>query len=350
VTFVQAYADDLVVLGYSVPSLVPWDGDTLPDLVVGEGGAGHPGKVRVYRNVGTATSPAFGDFVYVQSGDADLVVPGEGCMGAFPRVVYWDADARKDLLVGLPTGNLSLFLNVGTDEAPVLDSGTLLQVGEPGAKTDIHVWARATPTVVDWNNDGKKDLVVGSVDGLIYLFINEGADDAPDFRAMVYVESLDGPLWVPSTRASPVVLDLNGDGKKDILAGNRAGQLIFFPNDGTDAAPTFSLYSLVRADGTQIDLPELPRSRPFICDWNSDGANDVVLGSGDGKVRLYRGRQATGDFDFDGDVDLDDFAVLPDCLDGPGQPANAACQSADLDDDGDIDLVDFKLFQIAFTE
>jgi len=76
---VQAGGVDIAVPGYSVPSFVLWDGDALPDLVVGQGGAADPeGKVRVYRNVGASTQPAFTDYFYVQSAGSDLIVPGGG--------------------------------------------------------------------------------------------------------------------------------------------------------------------------------------------------------------------------------------------------------------------------------
>jgi hypothetical protein len=347
--FVRANGVDITVPGYSVPSFVHWNSDALLDLVVGEGGGDFPGKVRVYLNVGTPTAPEFGEYFYVQSEGADLVVPSESCQGAYPRVVFWDADQRKDLLVGMANGTVKLFLNVADDDAPAFDGGTLLQVGEPGAKVDIDVWARATPNVVDWNNDDRKDLAVGSVDGLIYLFINEGADDAPDFRVMTYVERVSDLLLVPTTRSSPVVLDLNRDGRKDILAGNRGGELVFYANVGADAAPIFSVYSLVRADGVQIDLPGQPRSRPFVCDWTRDGLYDVLLGSEDGKVRLYQGRRELGDFNHDGDVDLEDFVMLAECLGGPYQPIDSGCGIVDVDGDDDVDLADFAGFQRLFA-
>ncbi len=79
VEFVQSNGVDIEVPGYSIPSFVPWDGDTLPDLVVGEGGGTiAPGMVRVYRNIGTRDEPSFGDFFYVQSEGVDLVIPGGG--------------------------------------------------------------------------------------------------------------------------------------------------------------------------------------------------------------------------------------------------------------------------------
>ena len=40
----------------------------------------------------------------------------------------------------------------------------------------------ATVDVVDWNNDRKKDLLVGTyADGNILLFLNKGKDSAPRF-------------------------------------------------------------------------------------------------------------------------------------------------------------------------
>ena len=65
-----------------------------------------------------------------------------------------------------------------------------------------------------------------------------------------------------------------------------------------------------------------------------------------------------GDFDADGDVDLDDHSAFRDCLAGPGATPNpasleciGACRAAFdfAPGDGDVDLADFGEFQEAFT-
>ncbi|MGB9625413.1 MAG: immunoglobulin domain-containing protein [Phycisphaerae bacterium] len=59
---------------------------------------------------------------------------------------------------------------------------------------------------------------------------------------------------------------------------------------------------------------------------------------------------AKGDFDMDGDADLEDFAFFQSCFNGPNRPARwGGCSDADSDDDNDVDLGDFAAFQACFN-
>ena len=79
VEYVQSDSGQIEVSGYSMPSFTFWDGDSLKDLIVGEGATTVlPGKVRVYSNIGTQTEPRFGDFFYAQSEGTDLVILSGG--------------------------------------------------------------------------------------------------------------------------------------------------------------------------------------------------------------------------------------------------------------------------------
>lgn len=342
---VQADSIDVNVPGYSVPSFVDWNNDKLDDIIVGEGGDFGDAKVRVYLNIGTESNPQFSNYFYVQSNGFDLTCPAEGCLGCFPRVDYWDADDRKDLLVGQTDGKVKIFLNIGTDEKPTFDGGTTLLAGSPD--TDIDVGERATPTTADWNNDGMKDLVVGALDGKIHIFLNCGCDGSvpPRFyqspAAGDIVQENGNDLVVPSLRSSPAVLDLDGDGKRDLLTGNTEGQLLFYSNTGTNEEPHFSGHSLVEAYGIPIDLQGAPRSRPFVCHWTADEYLDVLIGAGDGKLHLYQGITKLGDINGDTKVDTADFALLlaywlqTDC---------GLCGGADLTGDGSVNMDDLQIF------
>ncbi|MBN1912036.1 MAG: VCBS repeat-containing protein, partial [Pirellulales bacterium] len=166
----------------------------------------------------------------------------------------------------------------------------------PGSKSPINVGARATLDVVDWNNDGRLDLVVGAYDGRVRVFLDEALAGVPDFRSELVVQDAMGDLLVPSGRSSVEVIDFDGDGRKDLVVGNTDGQLLFYANSGTDAQPAFDTAQAVLADELPIDLPGTPRSRPFLGDYDADGHADILLGAADGLVRLYRGQasQAVG--------------------------------------------------------
>jgi len=348
---IQAGGQDIQVPGYSVPSFEDVNGDLLKDLIVGQGSGSIAGRVRVYPNVGTEAEPQFDDFFYVQSDGADLVCSGSGCMGCFPRLVYWDADEFKDLLVGQSNGTIQVFLNVGTAEEPVFGAGQDVNVGADG--TVLDVGSRATPNLVDWNADGLLDLVSGAYDGRIHIFTNDGCDDLiPCFLSSTttgeFVLEDETVLAVPGSRSSPVVVDLNGDGLQDLLVGNTYGEILFYANVGTETVPAFDGYDVVTSDGQTIDLTGSPRSRPDVCTWTGDGHFgpadgywDLLIGSGDGKVRLYRGIPMVGDFDADGDIDVDDLRTFMEAWRNPEPPADSI---ADLNADGVLDTADLEAF------
>lgn len=57
-----------------------------------------------------------------------------------------------------------------------------------------------------------------------------------------------------------------------------------------------------------------------------------------------------GDTENDGDVDLDDAALLVECLSGPDDAApTVPCRVLGFDADGDVDLFDVAEFQVSFT-
>ncbi len=78
-----------------------------------------------------------------------------------------------------------------------------------------------------------------------------------------------------------------------------------------------------------------------------DGLTD---GDADDVSAIISGFPIPGDFDDDGDVDLQDFAAFLDCVTGPGVPSTPTCSDmADLSDDGDVDLIDFGLWSRLFS-
>jgi hypothetical protein len=286
---VMANDEPIEVDVFSVPSLADWNADGVPDLIVGEKTDAGSGKVRIYRNTGTEHAPLFTDFVYAQKADGDLEVTGSGCLGVFPRVYDWNGDSYLDLVLGRADGKVEIFpaVTVNAANEPEFGQSFLARVGPLDGKVDINVGARATVDVVDWNNDGRYDLVTGSFDGKVRVYLNEAAAGSADFREEIVVQDGANDLVVPAMRASVAVADLDGDGRKDLVFGDTGGSVGIFANVGSDAEPRFDGIAKIEADGQPIDLPGLPRSRPFVGDYNADGRPDLLVGSEDGYVRLF---------------------------------------------------------------
>ena len=293
---IQASGVDILVGRFAMPIFDDWNSDGLNDLIVGEGVFESPfsyGQIRVYLNQGVAGAPVFGSSFYAQTTAGPVRVPSEGCVTAGPRLVDWNNDSRKDLLVSRSDGMVSLYLNTNTDANPIFDAGSLVQVG--GADWDVG--ARAVADVTDWNDDGQWDLMIGSHGGKIEVSVNEGTPGAPSFVTKSFVQEGAADLHVDGNgRSAPSVADWDGDGIRDLLSGNGDGELIFYANKGTNAAPVFDGHSLATSQGVVIDFDvdafTVTRSRPFACDWNEDGFMDVLMGVGNatyGQVLLYAG-------------------------------------------------------------
>jgi hypothetical protein len=94
--------------------------------------------------------------------------------------------------------------------------------------------------MVDWNGDGKKDLIVGNSNGEIFVFLNKGTNEDPKFDSQG--EKL--PIKIDRD-IFPQVLN-RGRGLNDLVVADREGEVALWTNSGSPGAPSFSEKKIMR--------------------------------------------------------------------------------------------------------
>ena len=178
----------------------------------------------------------------------------------------------------------------------------------------------SSPTLGDLNADGAKEIVVGSLDGRVYVYGANGS---------VYPGLWPRRLDAPSTPAGPIngtpaLGDLDGDGRPEIVIGSDNGWLFAFNPDGTiePGWPQFTGYNADHPANCAVAACTGVVASPTLADLDSDGRMEVIVGSYSHKMWIWRGNgsvlpgwprdvwdgiassAAVGDLDRDGSPDI----------------------------------------------
>lgn len=298
----------LLTDGFNQPTLVDIDADGDLDLFVGALVAMPSHTFWFYENTGTASAPVF------QLRSRDYLSMVDVGREARPALVDIDGDGDMDLVVGSLEGQLTFFRNDGTRQSPAF---TLADTAFG------HIGGSFTyaPAFGDIDGDGDQDLVLGTFSGRLKLYLNTGTAFSPRFTA---VSSALDSVADAAGNASPVLVDIDGDGDLDLFSGRGNGKVSFFENRGD---PFHFQPVLVTPNYGGIAAGE--NARPAFADIDHDGDADLIIGNSAGSLILYRntGSATSPQFTFE----TNRFAGTDPMLD-------ASPALADIDGDGDIDV------------
>jgi hypothetical protein len=136
-----------------------------------------------------------------------------------------------------------------------------------------------TPALGDLDGDGDLDLVVGEASGELNLFMNEGTAGEPRF-----VLSEEGWLGIDvGRRSAPTLVDFDGDGDLDLLIGSEDGPLRLWRNVGDATNPRFE-------EDPSFTIGLHPMSVPAFADLNGDGRLDLIAGGMAGGLLYWQNR------------------------------------------------------------
>jgi hypothetical protein len=198
-----------------------------------------------------------------------------------PFEIDYNHDGNRDILVGTAEGKIALFINAGTDTDPVFSHYDFLTADGH----IIDVGTHASPFIADLNNDGMGDLVAGNGEGTLLYFENRGSTNYYAFAPPTLLHDVEGSALGVRSFCSPCVVDWDDDSRKDILLGNGNGDLVLYRNEGNEDEPLFAPQVKVEVDDAAINVES--SAVPRVSDWDGDGGKDLLVKNEKGQLFLF---------------------------------------------------------------
>ncbi len=157
---------------------------------------------------------------------------------------------------------------------------------------------------MDWNNDGKSDLLAGDTQGQVWLYLNTGSATQPVLAAGVRVTSAGKPITGrpiqlndgsgKSITPQPLMgyyskihwADTDGDGLKDLLVGQTLSgpmNIVVYKNTGTTGKP-----ALAKPEVLKLPKNDMSRPSPYLADLDGNGTMDMICGTDRKKIVFFK--------------------------------------------------------------
>lgn len=233
-----------------------------------------------------------GDEIYREG-----LYPDRPLFACSPNFADVNNDGLNDLVVASPSGWLFIYYNKGKKGAPRFPEGGQFVKTWLGRVPRIHV--------VDFDGDGKKDILFGTKDGQLYL-LPQGNRTGPD----TFISSAGKPRFCwpnliqagydlkpfkvgneilsVGNYAAPFYANFRTETKPDLLLGEgqySANAVRIYVNSGSASNPKFG--SVQNKDWFFLSFGDgREQLTPVITDWNGDGKPDLLYGDYDGHINL----------------------------------------------------------------
>jgi len=281
----------------------------------------YTGNINYFENIGTPDSAVYA----LADSNFQNIDIGENPVLDFIDI---DNDNDFDLFVGAGypysvDGKVYYYENVGTAFEPEM---TLITNNFEGIDVDEN----ASPEFCDIDDDSDYDLFVGSEDGIVWFYENIGSPELYDFE---YVTNYYFEIDV-GTDAVPRFCDIDNDGDFDLFVANESvgfttdvleGDISFYENIGTVSEPQFQFVT-----GQYLYMDVSAYSAPTLEDIDNDGLLEMFTGVTDGEI-IY--------FENSGTETEPNFYLFDSAFCDLDLPYQTTLGFGDLDNDSDLDFI-----------
>ena len=287
---------------YGAPTFVDLDGDGDQDLVAGN----LLGTIKAYRRDLPITNPIFVELIGPGVNPFHGIDVGDNSTPAFVDI---DDDGDMDCFIGEKNGNFNFYRN---DGGPFT-----LVTGGANPLNGFTIAGGSSPSFGDLDGDGDMDFVSGRISGGVRVFLNDGSASSPDFVSL-------GTLGLSGTgtgnNSMPTLVDLNKDGRLDVVTGNINGIARYYQQNALGVFVNTSLSTTCGTGLTNLTnggLSSNNNSAPGFTDMDGDEDMDFAIGVFDGRMRFIRNTS---------------------CNTKPATPTCPAQLTVSLDDEGRFDV------------
>lgn len=264
----------------------------------------------LYRNNGNASAPLFQRVTndYLNNLDA----------GGYSNIAFTDidSDSDRDLFIGNDFAKLSFYRNTGTANAPAFE---LITDSLPLLSASFNY----APAFADLDNDGDKDLLLGSyIKDSVWFYRNTGTPQ--NFNFVLEARGNQIGLTTLGQSSTPVFVDIDNDSDKDLFMGATNGRIFFYENTGNASNFAFTFRSSYY---DSIDAGD--ESIPKFHDIDGDNDFDLFIGKQNGMISFYKN---------EGNASAPNFELQTTSYKNINVHQNACPEFADLDNDTDADL------------
>jgi len=284
---------DMIDLGLGAyPLFFDYNGDGLQDIIVGNYGyldsswldpvygltCKYVSSLALFENTGTTAMPSFKlitrDYLNLSTLQMQSLIPAAGDV---------DGDGVADLLCGNSKGKLVYLHNKATTGQPAD-----FELGDP-AYMQIDVGDFSAPQIIDLDDDGLNDLVIGNRKGKLFYYHNTSHAGISSYSLVS--DSLGG-IDVTNTELSYYGYSVpyfyrNSSGKLLLFVGSEYGEVWVYSNIENNLNEKFTFEGLLQGirDGW--------RSSVAIANIDNDTLVEMLSGNYSGGLGYYKGYSAS---------------------------------------------------------